>query len=71
MASQDTQPTLWSLDSYPLILGAVIVGSALLMAALGLFNLPDPPTDAQIAAAQTYLDGVCASCPVYEIESGG
>lgn len=66
MASQDTQPTLWSLDSFPLILGAVIVGSALLMFALDLFNLPAPPTAAQIAAAQTHLDGVCPSCPVYE-----
>jgi hypothetical protein len=74
MTSRDTHATPWSLDSYPLILGAVIVGSALLMFALGLDDsLPDPPTDAQILAARTHLDSVCdsagvyGSCPVYEI----
>ena len=55
------------MDSYPAILAAILVWSVLLMSALGLFTMPDPPTDEQIAAAQTYLDGVCPSCPVYEI----
>jgi hypothetical protein len=70
--SRDTWPR--SLDSYPFILGAVIVGSALLMFALGLDDsLPDPPTAEQILAARTHLDSVCDSagvydsCPVYEI----
>jgi hypothetical protein len=54
------------MDSFPTILLAIIVCSALVMSALGLFPLPDPPTAEQIAAAQTYLDGVCPSCPVYE-----
>jgi hypothetical protein len=52
---------------FPAILLAIIAGSALLLSALGLFRLPSPPTDAQIAAAQAYLDGVCVACPVYEI----
>jgi hypothetical protein len=52
---------------FPAILLAIIAGSALLLSALGLFNLPSPPTAAQIAAAQTHLDSVCVSCPVYEI----
>lgn len=61
------------MDSYPAILAAILLCSALVMSALGLANLPAPPTAAQIAAAQTYLDGVCdpvgvyGSCPVYEI----
>jgi hypothetical protein len=47
---------------------ATIVFASLVSLAfmLGLFDLPHPPTAAQIAAAQTYLDGVCPSCPVYE-----
>lgn len=54
------------MDSYPAILGAILACSVLVMSALGLANMPAPPTDEQIAAAQTYLDGVCVSCPVYE-----
>lgn len=73
--SRDTWRDTWRLDSYPFIVGTVIVCSALLMFALGLGDyLPDPPTDKQIAAAQTHLNSVCdsvgvyGSCPVYEAQ---
>lgn len=36
-----------------------------------LHDIPGPATAEQIAAAQTYLDGVCVACPVYEIEATG
>jgi hypothetical protein len=56
------------------ILLAILVSSALLMSALGIFDLPAPPTAEQIVAAERHLNSVCdaagayGACPVYEIK---
>lgn len=55
------------MDSYPILAAILLLCSVLLMSALGLPNLPEPPTAEQIAAAEQFMDGYCMSCPVYEI----